>query len=356
MLKARETRAAARSVLRGNWLQVIVAVLIASLFSAGLTYGGSFGMSLNFNTRNLLSDSNTVNFDWEDRYSAYLEENTEEFIDMLREKYSDEQLESFLQKAENFADNPSAQSFLTMMQTEGFLPFLGFCLTGMLKAMRFPTLFFVFFLLVALLIGIVQYCICAPIQYGLCAFLMNVTDGKGSNVGDVFCGFRHFGKALLCQFLQSLYLFLWSLPSTVCALLGIVCLFRAETFLFAPALLIISMIYNVVITYYKTYSYKMSFFVLADDAGVTANGAITRSKELMNGYKWKLFCLELSFIGWAFLCLFTCGIGFVVLSAYTAVSTTVFYRTLVTPPTVLEQDFTPSAPQTPELSHPSDPS
>jgi uncharacterized membrane protein len=37
---------------------------------------------------------------------------------------------------------------------------------------------------------------------------------------------------------------------------------------------------------------------------------------MMHGNKWRLFCLELSFIGWGILCLLTCGIGFLWLSPY----------------------------------------
>jgi uncharacterized membrane protein len=44
--------------------------------------------------------------------------------------------------------------------------------------------------------------------------------------------------------------------------------------------------------------------------------AIRESARMMRGNKWRLFCLELSFIGWGFLCLFTCGIGYLWLNPY----------------------------------------
>ena len=43
--------------------------------------------------------------------------------------------------------------------------------------------------------------------------------------------------------------------------------------------------------------------LLRNDPDMTAREAITASKELMRGNKLRLFCLNLSFIGWAFLCL-----------------------------------------------------
>lgn len=58
----------------------------------------------------------------------------------------------------------------------------------------------------------------------------------------------------------------------------------------------------------KLFSYSMGPYILADHPGITGGEAITLSKELMVGKKWKLFCLELSFIGWDLLSILTLGI------------------------------------------------
>lgn len=63
-------------------------------------------------------------------------------------------------------------------------------------------------------------------------------------------------------------------------------------------------------------SYSQVFFILADDPSITASDAIDKSKKMMFGYKWKYFCLGLRFIGWAILCIFTVGIGFLWLVPY----------------------------------------
>ena len=60
-----------------------------------------------------------------------------------------------------------------------------------------------------------------------------------------------------------------------------------------------------------------------------ANDAITRSKELMKGNKWRLFCMEISFIGWMILSVFTFGIGDLWLTPYRAAAHAAFYRELV---------------------------
>ena len=51
-----------------------------------------------------------------------------------------------------------------------------------------------------------------------------------------------------------------------------------------------------------------------------------KSKEYMTGNRWKLFCLEFSFIGWAFLAAFTLGIGYFWVMPYMLVSQVSFAR------------------------------
>jgi uncharacterized membrane protein len=52
----------------------------------------------------------------------------------------------------------------------------------------------------------------------------------------------------------------------------------------------------------------MSFYILAENPGMSAKECIKKSMEMTNGHKWELFVLELSFIGWMFLMPFTLGI------------------------------------------------
>ena len=70
----------------------------------------------------------------------------------------------------------------------------------------------------------------------------------------------------------------------------------------------------------------MTPFILAEHPEMTANEAISASKELMRGNRWRLFCLEFSFIGWQLLCLLTVGIGYLWLKPYESTARAVFYR------------------------------
>ena len=75
-----------------------------------------------------------------------------------------------------------------------------------------------------------------------------------------------------------------------------------------------------------SYSYAMTGYILAEDPDLTASQAIQRSKELMRGNRWRLFCLQLSFIGWIILCLLTFGIGNLFLNPYQTAADAAFYR------------------------------
>ncbi|PLT30488.1 DUF975 family protein [Peribacillus deserti] len=79
----------------------------------------------------------------------------------------------------------------------------------------------------------------------------------------------------------------------------------------------------------KSFSYSQTFFILRDRPELSALEAITESKKLMKGNKWKFFLMNLSFIGWAILCIFTLGIGLLWLVPYVSTSMAVFYNNLI---------------------------
>jgi uncharacterized membrane protein len=65
---------------------------------------------------------------------------------------------------------------------------------------------------------------------------------------------------------------------------------------------------------------------LKDHPEYSITEAITESKKIMQGYKWKYFLLHLSFIGWGILSLFTLGIGLLWLIPYMNTSLASFYN------------------------------
>mgnify|MGYP000074377671 CR=1 FL=1 len=130
---------------------------------------------------------------------------------------------------------------------------------------------------------------------GYAKFNLALVDRKDARFEDLFSQFDRIGAGFCMQFLRGLYVFLWSL------------------LLIIPGII-------------AAYSYAMTPYIMVEHPGYGANEAIGLSKELMRGNKWRLFCLELSFIGWGLLSTLTLGIGFLWLIPYTEAANAAFYR------------------------------
>ena len=66
----------------------------------------------------------------------------------------------------------------------------------------------------------------------------------------------------------------------------------------------------------KAYEYSMVPYILAENPYISTDRAFELSKLMTRGEKWKMFVLDLSFIGWAILGLLCCGIGGIFLAPY----------------------------------------
>lgn len=66
----------------------------------------------------------------------------------------------------------------------------------------------------------------------------------------------------------------------------------------------------------KAYAYRMVPYILADNPKMGADNVITLSRKMMDGHKFNLFILELSFIGWYLLGLLALGVGMLFVNPY----------------------------------------
>ena len=74
------------------------------------------------------------------------------------------------------------------------------------------------------------------------------------------------------------------------------------------------------------FSYAMTDYILAENPELTADEAITQSKTMMYGNRFRLFCLQFSFIGWDILATLAFGIGHLWLTPYKQAAYAAFYR------------------------------
>lgn len=101
--------------------------------------------------------------------------------------------------------------------------------------------------------------------------------------------------AVVANLLQGLYILLWSLLFIIPGIIA-------------------------------AYDYAMTNYILAEHPNLTASQALEMSKTIMNGNRWRLFCLRFSFIGWHLLAALSLGIGELWVLPYEQAAIAAFYK------------------------------
>lgn len=163
-----------------------------------------------------------------------------------------------------------------------WIPMIGMCL---LTAIAIAALNWLSILLVPLLIP------------GLCVFSLNLVRGTNPDITNLVSTYKNYLNALVAYVLYGVILvvgyFLFIIPGII-----------------------------------FTYMLSQIFFIIADNPQIEAIDILKKSTQMMKGYKWKLFCLHLSFIGWILLSVITMGIAFIWVGPYIKTANTIFYENL----------------------------
>lgn len=174
-----------------------------------------------------------------------------------------------------------------------------YSLNGRWKDAVIATLIFVMISAASSSMAPLGFIILGPLTLGYVMFIFAFMDkAPAGKFETLFEGFNNFLNAFIAQLLMSIFIFLWAL------------------LLFVPGIV-------------ASYSYAMTFFIMNDNPGMSGQDAITASKELMRGNRWKLFCLDLRFIGWWILCMLTLGVLTLWVTPYWYTAHAMFYRDLL---------------------------
>jgi len=145
--------------------------------------------------------------------------------------------------------------------------------------------------IIALLIG-------GPLSLGYTTLILLISRNQKPNFAILFSGFKRFGISLAAYLLMSIFTILWFL---LLIIPGFVALLR----------------------------YSQTFYILSEDENIGPLEAISKSKEMMVGNKWKLFSLYCRFIGWFILCIITLGFAGLYVGPYLSQSCANFYNDLI---------------------------
>lgn len=146
------------------------------------------------------------------------------------------------------------------------------------------------------LFTVVALLISGYVAYGFTKMMIGVTKNEQPNIEKVLTTSVKDQpvKAPLLMFITNVFLALWTLLFII------------------PGLV-------------KSYSYAMTSFLLVNEPDIQPVDAVTKSRKLMDGKKMQLFLLDLSYVGWYILSLFTLGILFIWVSAWHQTARTLFF-------------------------------
>lgn len=266
---ASDFRAKARAALKGNWATALAVSLVAGLLGAGGASGGG-------------SAGNSVNY-----------------------------------VGSNLAGSPEFGNFLESISSP-----VGRVLAA---AILGGAIVMVFYALVCFFLGPV-------IDVGQKKYYITLASGGQANFKQLFGSKELFGKALGMNIVKSLILVACALPGILLYVIVIAAFFTAlpgtnndAALMFLPLLSVLALLLCLAPLIIFAYAYSMASYVLADNPQLGPVAALKKSYAMMRGNKWRLFCLEISFIGWAFLAVLTCGIGVLWLNPYTSAAQSAFY-------------------------------
>ena len=150
-------------------------------------------------------------------------------------------------------------------------------------------------IIASLFAAVIYFVLGSFIGVGYAKFNLNLVDKKNAAFETLFEYFSHWKTTTIARLLRALYVFLWSLLFIIPGIVA-------------------------------GFSYAMTDYILAENPELTADEAIAQSKELMMGNRFRLFCLQLSFIGWDILATLAFGIGHLWLTPYKQAAYAAFYR------------------------------
>ena len=135
------------------------------------------------------------------------------------------------------------------------------------------------------------------IRVGSCRYFVESQElGRSAGLGQLFSGFSggNYLNVVKVMFMKGLFETLWTL------------------LLIIPGII-------------KSYEYYLVPYLLAETPDLPYREALRISSEMMDGHKWRLFVLELSFIGWLFLGSLLCGLGVLFVHPYESATFAEFY-------------------------------
>ena len=129
-----------------------------------------------------------------------------------------------------------------------------------------------------------------PLLVGLIRYFLLKTRNQPHSINDAFSGFSHFGNAWLVTFLTVVYVYIWMFPLMIAVGLAAAAAVTASPII-AMIVIPVAYVLAIILMVRAMYTYMPSIAVAAEYRDIPATDCMRRSKRMMTGHRWKLFCL-----------------------------------------------------------------
>ena len=191
----------------------------------------------------------------------------------------------------------------------------------------------------SLIVEVATIVITIPVSFGLISSFIKLKRGEEVKVFDFFTyGFNNFsrswkiaGNILLKMWLPILLYVLATFAFIFAITFGVVASAISSSGAFAVIASFVGLalfIAAFIFLFVKSLSYSLAYLIAYDNEAMEGKEAVEESKKLMAGNRGKYVLLQLSFIGWAILTIFTLYIGMLWLVPYMQVAIICFYEAL----------------------------
>ena len=134
----------------------------------------------------------------------------------------------------------------------------------------------------------------AVLSVGYMLYSLRIARHTQASVGDIFDAFGLFVRAILAAYLPRFLVMAWAMIYALVAGIFAGALQSVWVLVFCLPLLIPA--------YMAAHAYRQTIYIVLDCPQLTVMQSIALSKKAMEGHKWELFVLDLSFLGWNILC------------------------------------------------------
>lgn len=142
-----------------------------------------------------------------------------------------------------------------------------------------------------------SFILMGPITLGVSGYFLKLIRNEGPIVEDMFRGFGFFMKSFVLNLLINIFALLWTLLFIIPGIIA-------------------------------TLRYSMAYYIMMDNPELSAFEALNQSKRMMVGFKFELFVLRLSYLGWFLLGVVTLGLALLWVNPYYEAANANFYQDL----------------------------